>query len=126
MSIIQASISSSWLPLRHIPDHVAPYFLRGQFADPGSRHGFNIDRLPFLDPMMLIFLAGKSQMHHLMGRYPVVSKIGSRAFPTYTNPNMGSVPARGVPAAHSSPEMERNINTHLLHRIPSIIINDRF
>src|ERR1700683_4930287 len=65
-------------------------------------------------------------MHHLMRRYPIVGKIGSRAFLSDTKPNPGSVPTRSVAAAHSSPETRRDIDPHLLYRIPMIIINDRF
>src|SRR5262249_1812911 len=126
MRIIQAAISWCRLPLRHIPNHIAPDFLRSKLADPSSCHRLNIDRLPFFDPMMLIFLRGERQMHHLMGRYPIFCKIGGSALLTDTKPNPRSVPTRSVATAHSSPEMRRDIDPHLWHRISPIIINDRF
>src|ERR1700745_4206341 len=126
MGIVQTSISRSRLPLRHIPNHITPDFFRSKFSDPSSCDWLDIDRLPFLDPMMPVFLAGKSQMHHLVGRYPIFSKIRGGALLTHTKSDTGSVPTRSVATAHSSPEMGRDIDPDLLHWIPPIIINDRF
>src|ERR1700758_1504636 len=126
MGIVQTPISGSWLALWHISNHIAPDFLRSQFTDPGPGDWLDIDGLSFLDPMMLVFLAGKSQMHHLVGRYPIVCKISGSALLTHTKSNTGSVPTRSVTAAHSPSEMGRDIDPYLWHWIPPIVINDRF
>jgi len=83
--MIETAIAGLGQALRQITHYVGPRLRRAQIAAAHTSDRLDVGREPFLDPMVFVRHAGKSEMHHLVRHQPVGMEMRSRRLTTHRN-----------------------------------------